>query len=640
MNIRRAVEILVLVGLTLWAFWGSLTNPFHFDDELILHSPQVTHPGDPLFLMKWSQLRQLTYLSFFANYYLGGTHPSGYHLFNLLIHVANVVGMYVLTWLLIRRSDHSTLASRVLPFAAAGIFALHPIQSEAVNYVYQRSALLAAFFVIAALCAFVWAERSQANLGQWLVVPFFILALAGKESALILPLVLVAYLWVHAGDGISFGPSLRRARWVLSSLGIIMLAAGAWALYFLFRLGERTAGLGVTKITPFEYLTSQIHVIVAYLRLVLWPAGLSADHDVPLGSWSSPSTWFSLLLLAGMLSFAFWLRRPAPMASFLVLAFFIFLAPTSSLIPSTDLMFEHRLYVPMIAASVLLALGFLYLAGRLVKNSRRQEFVGLALVGLVMAGYFVASKERTFIWGSNTRLWEDAVEKAPRKARAHYNLAVSYLKTDRDKARREFLSAHELRPGHAPTLYNLGWIEQTRAAYDSARTYYRATLQADPSHWEAHHNLGNIEVLRGCFQEAMTEFSNAARLRGDYWPAYLSLGTLQLQQKQGREAKATFEILKDLRPDLLEARYLLAYALVEEGLLALADEELRYISSKDYDGSFKERIEELRLRISNGPRSRVQGPRSGMSELSELTINISSTADLGPGLWTGPCFPG
>ena len=605
MRIRRTIEILALIGLTLWTFWGCLTNPFHFDDELILHSPHVTHPGDPLFLIQWSQLRQLTYLSFFLNYYLGGTQPSGYHLFNLLIHVANVAGMYVLTWLLVRRKDQPNLESRLLPFAAAGIFALHPIQSEAVNYVYQRSALLAAFFVIAALCAFLWAERSP-NPGRWLVVLFFILALAGKESALVLPLVLVAYLWVHARDGLSFRVSMRRFRWLLTSLGILMLAGGAWALYFLFRLGERTAGLGVTKITSFEYLTSQIHVIVAYLRLVIWPAGLSADHDVPLVSWSSPSTWFSLLLLAGFLSFAFWLRRRAPMASFLILGFFIFLVPTSSLVPSTDLMFEHRLYLPMIAASVLLALGFLYLAGLLVKSPRRQELAGLVLVGIIMSGYSLASKERTFIWGDNIRLWEDAIAKAPGKARAHYNLAVSYLKTDRDKARREFITAQELRPGHAPTLYNLGWIEQTRAAYDSARTYYLATLQADPTHWEAHHNLGNIEVLRGCFQEAMREFSNAARLRGDYWPAYLSLGTLQLQQEQAREAKATFEILKDLRPDFLEARYLLAYALVEEGFVDLADAELRHISSKDYDGAFKERIEELRRRIS--PKRTHHGP--------------------------------
>jgi tetratricopeptide (TPR) repeat protein len=606
MQVRRAVEILILIGLTLWTFWGCLANPFHFDDELILHSPQVTHPGDPISLVQWSQLRQLTYLSFFLNYYLGGTEPSGYHLFNLLIHIANVLGMYVLAWLLIRRDEHSNFESRVLPFAAASIFALHPIQSEAVNYVYQRSAPLAAFFVIGALCAFLWAQRFRDfHPVGWLVVPFFVLALAGKESALILPLVLVAYLWVHARDGLAFKTSLRRIRWLLISLGIMMLAGGGWALYFLLRQGERTAGLGVTKITPFEYLTSQIHVIVAYLRLVIWPAGLSADHDVPLVSWSSPSTWLSLLLLAGLLAFAFWLRKRAPMASFLILGFFIFLAPTSSLVPSADLMFEHRLYLPMIAASALLALGFLYLTRLLVKSPRKQEFAALALVGLVVAGYSLASKERTFIWGSNTRLWKDAVAKAPGKARAHYNLAVSYLKSDRDKARREFIAAQELRPGHAPTLYNLGWIEQTRAAYDSARTYYRLTLQADPTHWEAHHNLGNIEVLRGCFQEAMIDFSHAARLRGDYWPAYLSLGTLQLQQEQVREARATFEILKVLRPDLLEGRYLLACALIEDGSFPLAEAELRFISSKDLDGNYKERIEELRHRIST-----VQRPTS------------------------------
>ena len=190
---------LPLLALTLWAYWGCLKNPFHFDDSLFLQSPQVTEPGDPLHFLKPSQSRQLFYLSLFMNYRLGGRNPGGYHLFNLILHLANALGIYLLARLLCRRkSDLSdSMVRRWLPFAAAGIFALHPIQSQAVNYVYQRSTLLAAFFTIAAICAFVWSEQTRRR-GLFLLLAgiFFILAAASKESALILPLVLADLLLV------------------------------------------------------------------------------------------------------------------------------------------------------------------------------------------------------------------------------------------------------------------------------------------------------------------------------------------------------------------------------------------------------------------------------------------------------------
>ncbi len=164
-SIWRAAEIAPLLVLTLWAYWGCLKNPFHFDDALFLASTQVTEPGDPLFLLKPSQSRQLTYLSLFMNYRLGGKNPAGYHLFNLIVHLANALGIYLLVRLLCAaKSDLSNMMiRRWLPFTAAGIFALHPIQSHAVNYIYQRSTLLAAFFTIAAISAFVWSERAAAS---------------------------------------------------------------------------------------------------------------------------------------------------------------------------------------------------------------------------------------------------------------------------------------------------------------------------------------------------------------------------------------------------------------------------------------------------------------------------------------------
>lgn len=597
----RAAEIAPILVLTLWAYWGCLKNPFHFDDALFLASPQVTEPGDPLFLLKPSQSRQLAYLSLFMNYRLGGKNPAGYHLVNLIVHLANALGIYLLVRLLCAgKSDLSnSMMRRWLPLTAAGIFALHPIQSQAVNYIYQRSTLLAAFFTIAAMCAFVWSERARRRAPFLLLAGiFFILAAASKESGLILPLVLLAYTWCYRKERkpLRSSPTVRR---FLMALGALSLGGAAYILHNLYRFGDRTVGL--LQSGPLRYLTSQVTVLVTYLRIVLWPAGLSVDHDFMPVSPRSSYFWFCALLLITLLAVAVRLRRWSPSTSFLLLAFFTFLAPTSSFVPSADLMFEHRLYLPMITGSIVLALALIAVVGSILKTSRWREAAFAVCALLLLAGYAAASKKRTFVWGDNVRLWTDAVIKAPGKARVHYNLGVSYLQVDRGRARSEFLRTVELRPDHGAAMYNLGWLEQTEGRFESARRYYRAALKVDASNWQAHHNLGNLAVLEGNLAEAMAEFRETIRLRPEYWPARQTVAMLQLQQKDYGSARVLLENLKSEQPRVLEIRYLLSYALVGEKRFTEAEEELRLLASSDREGRYQGRIEELRRVMTAKP---------------------------------------
>src|SRR5439155_5828979 len=135
-----------------------------------------------------------------------------------------------------------------------------------------------------------------------------------------------------------------------------------------------------------------------------------------------------------------------------------------------DRMFEHRLYLPMIMGSQLLAIAIFFACGKL-----DPKFHGIAradVCGTLLAGYAALARERTYIWGDDIRLWEEAVASAPRKARAHYKLGVAYLGANRHKAPEEFLKTVELRPDHAPALYNLGWLEYSGGHLDSAVKYY------------------------------------------------------------------------------------------------------------------------------------------------------------------------
>src|SRR5439155_19238022 len=110
--------------------------------------------------------------------------------------------------------------------------------------------------------------------------------------------------------------------------------------------------------------------VVRYRSLVPWPAGLSVEHDPPGASLTSPYTWLCLLILIGLLALLLHVRRSCARVSFLGFGFLIFLAPTSSIIPSADRMFEHRLYLPMIIGSQLLAIAIFSASGKLAPKFR------------------------------------------------------------------------------------------------------------------------------------------------------------------------------------------------------------------------------------------------------------------------------
>jgi len=596
--LKAGSELTVLAAVTLWVFWGVLRNPFHLDDSLILENPQISAPGHLPDLLRTSRSRPLTYLTFYWSYRWGGNQPTGYHALNLLLHVANVALLYFFIRLLVRGRPGAarTGVRDWLPLTAAAIFALHPIQSQAVNYAYQRPTLLAGFFSLASMVSVLSSERTRyRKLSLFSAVACFVLAGTSDETALVLPLIWTAYLWAYAEGFRAFLKSLWNQRWFVLPAGLLAILGAGWALSSLKHNVGRTEGLG-TWSEAYQYALSQVQVLASYLHLLVRPSNVSIEHDLRVAPVLSVYGVACALLLAAMLGSIVLVRRRLPTVAFLAVVFFLFLAPTSSIIPSADPMFEHRLYLPMIGASPLLAWGIFGFWSLLVRPEKARVAVALASLSIWIAGYAAISRQRTYIWGDNVRLWEDATAKAPRKPRAHYNLAVAYLNVDREKARVEFIKTLVLEPNYVPALYNLGWLEQSSGRLDAARRYYVFVVAMDSAHWQAHHNLGNLNVLEGRLDEARSEFQKTIRIRSGYWPAHLSLANLQLQQGDIAGASDTILRLKQLRPELLEARYLSAYALTEQKRFAEAEDELKFIFERDSGKIYQSRIALLRQR--------------------------------------------
>ena len=530
------VATILLLGLILFA--PSLDDGFHFDDELIIKDSNVTNPGRWQHFFNPFQLRQLTFFSFYLNYLVGGDDAFGYHGVNVLLHLANALLVYRL----------------LIPFlggwiASAGglIFLVHPIQTEAVLYVYQRSTLLATFFSLLALLTIVSGQNNEGGGTSWrrklLVFVLFFLAFESKESALAVPLV-VALLMGFRTQG---------ARAIVILVG----ALGAATLGLLVLLEEETVGIGaVDRIGPWSYFLTETRVVYTYLRLLIFPYPQSLEYDFPPASTLIDPT--VLVGLGGLvlMGYALWrlCRHPAyRWAGLTGVAFWILLAPTSSLIPSYDFAFEHRLYMPMLA--------FAPFAAFWVARVPRRAVVLALLVGVLGA----LTVRRGSVWASEVRLWEDTSLKASGKARVWFNLGGAYLESDPEKARDAFLRAIEIEPRFPEAFYNLGVIDQGAGDNLAALGSYQRALEQDPEYWPAVHNMGNVRFLLGDHSGALEQFGQTLRMNPDYWPAQYNLAIVYTAMDRPSDAVPRLRIVLDWEPDFSQARYLLATSLERLG---------------------------------------------------------------------------
>ena len=468
-------ERLILAAAALAAFGGTLAGGFHFDDFAIFSDPALTSPSGWWQVWRPLQTRPLTYFTFWANYRLGGHTAWGYHAVNVALHVGAVLAL----WAVLRRLIPPDVA-----LAAACLFAIHPMQAEAVAYVWARGTLLMTLFCLLALRD--WLEDRP-----WRAVAWFGLALLAKEECVAFPLVLVL-LHYTTGSG-------RRGP-VLAMLGLAA-TAGARGLAATALTPGAPAGFQA-GIAPGAYLLAQGPVIWRYARLLALPWGFTVDPAIAVPPlWLGVAAWLALLL--AVLAAVRWAPKGA---GFWLAAGIILLLPSSSVFPAADLAADRRIYLPLAALAVATALA-----------ARR---VNRWAAAAALAGLVVLSVGRTLVWNDGARLWEEAVRQAPGKLRPKIQLAralaperaVEVLREARKlapddpavasetgmvwlamgrpaEALAEFGRALALAPGEPRNLNNRGAALLALGQRDAARQDFERSLAMGPCLAEARDNL-------------------------------------------------------------------------------------------------------------------------------------------------------
>ena len=370
-----------VAAAALLAFGASVLSGFHFDDYGMLQDRSVSSPGGWLKCWGIGQTRPLTWFSFWLNHAVAGRNAWAWHVLTVALHVACSVLLY------------RVLAKRIpreAAWFAAALFAVHPIQAEAVNYVFARAIVLCAIFSLLALDSWI-ADR------WWQAVAWFALAVLAKEECVTLPVVLALYSAVHG--------SLRKRLGPLAAMFGIAAAAGIRVVAVIQATGMKNIGAHA-GISPLGYLMEQGIAILRYFGLLVFPVFFTVDPELPASGWFwRMAAW---LLLIGLI-FVLCLRIRQSRAAFWLLAGLILLIPSSSVFPVADLAADRRMYLPMLAFAPAVAL--------LIRPGKsRWTAAAIVLLALV-------SINRTYVWASDRRLWGEAVALAPGKVRPRIQLA-------------------------------------------------------------------------------------------------------------------------------------------------------------------------------------------------------------------------
>ena len=530
-----AVLTVIVAGLV--AYHNSFDVPFLYDDEMsIPRNESIRQLSTALQPPAEAGVggRPVLNLSYALNYAVGGQSVTGYHAVNMAIHI--LAGLTLLG--ILRRTLELPAAT-----VAAVIWTVHPLQTEAVTYLSQRSESLMGLFYLLTLYCFIreWPAAS---------VVACALGMLTKEGMVTAPVAVLLYDRVFVAG--SFRAAWRKRR------GFYLALAGSWALLAWMMIGVQQRGVGFELgVKWWEYAWTQCRAITQYLRLALWPAPLTFDYGSTELAKGTAALWpFALVVGAWVAGTLVALRR-RPAIGFAGAWVVLTLAPTSSAVPiAGSPIAEHRMYLAL-AGVVALAAAGLFATGK--------RALSLALTGVIVLALTAATIHRNEDYRSEIAIWSDTVAKRPDNSRAHNNLAIGLIKVGRaQEAMQHFARALEIEPTSALAHNNLGkaLVDEGRAA--EAISHYEQALRSRPKWAEAHYNLANALVKTGKLPDALAHYETALQLKPDYAEAHYNLGVALGDLGRFDEARAHYEQAVKLSSDSADAHNNLAWALATD----------------------------------------------------------------------------
>jgi len=627
-----------MVIVSTLVYHNALNNPFQYDDQISIEENSYlrkagvirdifTHPGYYVKITKpgAGHYRPLLFITFLLNYRLGGLNVVGYHLINLVFHIGSAFMLFLIVQAVASivedkppRYNQPVAAGDVaagdvaaqdvaaqdvaagfslrstpvfIALASALIFAVHPFNSEVVNYITARSSVMSGFFYLLAFYCWVqfrnvaagFSLRDQGGIPRNLKVattPYyltsllaFLLGMLTKEVVITLPVVLWLYdLYFYRSSPGTHGTQAKACGYIyllnwrtyIAYLPFFLLVA---IPYIVLRMSFTGAMFPTFKRDLLTQFYTEIPVLVKYIRLFFLPVGLNVDHYVSIYSGPSLPVMISSFFLILFIAVAIYLYRAEKIewriVSFFVIWFLIVLLPTT-VIPLNAIMQENRGYLAAAGmAGVLgIALGQVAVAAGDVAagfSLRSVNVAGVkyAILGLLLLSFSLTTLHRNSLWGDRISLWSDAVSKSPLSANAHVNLGVGYAaKGMYRKGERELLTALRLDdPPPFDIHLNLGSIYHTTGRLDTALKEYQKASGIQPGDFRPHYGLGVLYQQKEDLEAAIKEYKKVIELNPNDFRTYHNLGVLHQNNSDYDTAIRYYKKALSINPDYAKSAF-------------------------------------------------------------------------------------
>jgi len=603
--------IILIAGALVYA--NSLSAPFIFDDQTAIienrRIQQLWPLSVPLSPARETPVagRPIVSLTFAINYAAGGLDIRGYHLTNLAIHLLAALTLFGLVrraLLLPSLAPSFGAQATNLGWIVALIWMLHPLQTETIDYVTQRTeSMMGLFYLLTLYCSVRGLESDgesktpplRTRRGRWQAAAIAACAtgMACKESMVTAPLMVALFDYVFVRRDL-----LRKTHRIRLYVGL----ASTWVvLAALMASGPRTTVGFDTKVSGWTYLLNQTPILLAYLRTTFWPRNLVLDYGVPLPL-TLADVWLPMVAVLALAIIVLVLLVRRPQAGFLGAWFFIILAPTSSIVPIvTEVGADRRMYLALAGIVALVVLG-MYRVWTMRVGSRHQVVAFGAAIGACIL-LSVATIQRNQEYESKLSILQTTVDRKPHP-RSYLMLgttllemgrrqeAIAYLERAREEPGASFVLGVddisegqlaegakelerflELAPTHRQAIdarESLGRAYSALNELDKAAAQLTEVVRQQPRRGPAHGYLGEVLLRQGRTAEGVREFQIAAELQPGNPDALRLLGIAQGQTGQLEAAAATFTRVIELDPLNARGHYLLGSALAASGKVAAA----------------------------------------------------------------------
>jgi len=533
-------------------------------------------------VLKSNSHRPVANFSFALNYYFGKYDVTGYHIVNIIIHwiTGILLFIFIRKTLLINNQGYEeglppppSFNLTMIPFFAAMLWLVHPLNTESVTYIVQRMNAMAAMFYLLAFICYINGriiQRSSATKKEniykiryrmWFAGCFLsaVLAMGSKQNAASLPVFILIYEWFFFHE--------LKWKWTPKRIYVTGFFLFFFLIVALIYLKVDAALLDLYSVQDFtlpQRLMTELRVVIFYISLIVFPAPyrLNLAYDYPL-SFSLINPWTTLLCLIviiGLFGFSFYIMKKDRIIFFCILWYFGNLVIESSFI-GLAVIFEHRTYLP----SMMICFLFVMLLFRFLKDQR----VVSCLLCLLIALFSFWTHQRNNVWRDEISMWKDCIKKAPKRHWPYCSLGMAYAKKgETEKAISFIQKALEKDPDFPEALFAMGVARENQNRLREAIRYFRKALSVSPYYTRAYYELGLSLLHTGDLKGAVENFTQATLIDPGYAEAHNSLGNALSRSGRFNEAIRHYLMALKIEPDNPQFHNNLANAYIRTGKIA------------------------------------------------------------------------